>query len=95
MGFLSRTFIPRGVRKAAHPVRTVKSSAKKAVTPKSVKKVQRALNPLDSLQYGLERKATTAIRSGGKTSGGTPVYRHGSCPVKHRSAEAAVKCRNA
>lgn len=94
MGFLSRTFVPRSVRKAAHPVRTAKSSAKRAVTPKSVKKVQRALNPIDSLQYGLERQVTTAVRSGGKKSP-APVYRHGSCPVKHRTPEAAATWRNA
>lgn len=94
MGFLSRTFIPRSVRKAAHPVRTAKSSATRAVTPKSVYKAQRLLNPIDSIQYGIERQVTTAIRSGSKQKSSAAVYRHGSCPVKHRTPEAAAKCRN-
>jgi hypothetical protein len=34
MGFLSRLLVPRGVRRAVHPVRTVK----RAATPKVVKK---------------------------------------------------------
>jgi hypothetical protein len=42
MGFLSRLLVPRSVRRATHPVRT----AKRAVTPKAVKKVQRSLHPI-------------------------------------------------
>lgn len=83
MGFLSRMFVPRGVRRAMHPVRT----AKRAVTPKSVKRARRALHPIDNAVYGFERSLNT--KHGPKA----PVYRHGSCTVNHRSAEAAARCR--
>jgi hypothetical protein len=92
MGFLSRLLVPRGVRRAMHPVRTVK----RAATPKAVKKARRALHPVDNIVYGAERQVITSLRSGRrrrrKSRG--PVYRHGSCPVAHRSPEAAAKCRN-
>jgi hypothetical protein len=84
MGFLSRMFVPRGVRRAMHPARTVK----RAVTPKSVKQLRRAAHPIDNAIYSLERGLNT------KRRGRAPVYRHGSCPVKHRTAAAATNCRN-
>jgi len=58
MGFLTRMFVPRSVRRAAHPVRTVK----RAATPKTVKKLQRAAHPLDSAVYGIERSLNTKPR---------------------------------
>ena len=88
MGFFSRLLIPRSVRRAAHPGRAVK----RAVTPKVVKKASRALHPIDNAVYSLQRSAATTIRSGGKSK--APVFRHGSCPVNHRSAEAAARCKN-
>ena len=88
MGFFSRLLIPRNVRRAAHPGRAVK----RAVTPKAVKKASRALHPLDNAVYSVQRSAATAIRSGGKRK--APVFRHGNCPVNHRSAEAAARCKN-
>ena len=92
MGFLSRLLVPRGVRRAMHPVRTVK----RAATPKAAKKARRALHPVDNIVYGAERQVITSLRSGRRRrrKGRSPVYRHGSCPVAHRSAEAAAKCRN-
>lgn len=88
MGFLSRLLIPRSVRRAAHPGRAVK----RAVTPKSIKKARRALHPIDNAMYSIERSAATTIRSGRKPK--AAVFRHGSCPVKHRTAEAASRCGN-
>jgi hypothetical protein len=88
MGFLSRLLIPRSVRRAAHPVRAVK----RTVTPKSIKKAKRALHPIDNVIYSMERSAATTIRSGRKPK--APVFQHGSCPVKHRTADAAARCRN-
>jgi hypothetical protein len=88
MGFFSRLLVPRSVRRAMHPGRAVK----RAVTPKAVKRASRALHPIDNAVYSMERSAATAIRSGGKRK--APVFRHGNCPVHHRSAEAAAKCRN-
>ena len=92
MGFLSRLLVPRSVRRALHPVRTVKRSA----TPKVVKNARRALHPVDNFVYGAERDVITSLRSGRKRqrNGRAPVYRHGSCPIAHRSPEAAAKCRN-
>jgi hypothetical protein len=90
VGFFSRLFVPRSVRRAVHPGRAVK----RAVTPKAVKKVSRALHPVDNAVYSMQRSAATAIRSGGRKKGKTPVFRHGNCKVNHRSAEAAARCRN-
>jgi hypothetical protein len=86
MGFLSRMFVPRGIRRAMHPVRT----AKRAATPKSIKRARRALHPVSNAKYSVERSLNTKPR---KRSGGGPVYRHGACTVNHRSPEAAAKCR--
>ena len=58
MGFLSRLFVPRSVRRAAHPVRAVKRTA----TPKAAKKATRAMHPLDNTIYGVERSGTTTLR---------------------------------
>ncbi len=96
MGFLSRLLVPRSVRRAMHPVRTVK----RAATPKIVKRTERAMHPVDNAIYSAERSAVTSLRSGRKKrakaqrSGRAPIYRHGSCPVAHRTAQAAAKCRS-
>jgi hypothetical protein len=92
VGFLSRLLVPRSVRRAAHPVRAVK----RAATPKVVKQARRALHPVDNIVYGAEREVITSLRSGRKRrrKGRAPVYRHGACPVAHRTPEAAAKCRN-
>lgn len=81
MGILSRMLIPRGVRRAMHPV----STAKRAVTLKSVKRARRALHPIDNAIY----QATRPRRAVSYWS-----YRHGACPVRHRTSAAAVNCRN-
>jgi hypothetical protein len=88
MGFLTRLLIPRSVRRAAHPVRTVK----RAATPKVVKQARRAMHPIDNAKYSVERSVATSIRSGSRRK--AQVFRHGNCPVKHRTPEAAAKCRN-
>jgi hypothetical protein len=77
-----------------HPVRTVK----RAATPKVVKQARRAMHPVDNAVYGAERAVATSLRSGRKPaakarSSRGVVYRHGSCPVAHRSPEAAARCR--
>jgi hypothetical protein len=84
MGFLSRMLVPRGVRRAAHPVRGVK----RAVTPKVVKRARRALSPVDNAVYSLERKLNTKPRRRTRA----PKYTHANCSVKHRTYEAAEKC---
>lgn len=90
VGFLSRLLIPRTVRRAAHPGRAVK----RAVTPKAVRRARRAMSPLDNMKYGVERSIATSLRSGRKKGGRAPAYRHGSCPVDHRTQDAAARCRN-
>lgn len=86
VGFFSRLFVPRSVRRAMHPVR----SAKRAVTPKAIKRARRALHPVDNAVYGMQRSLNTKRRKGT----GSQVYQHGSCPVKHRTPAAVAKCRN-
>jgi hypothetical protein len=88
MGFFSRLLVPRSVRRAMHPGRAVK----RAVTPKVVKKASRAIHPIDNAVYSAQRSVATSIRSGRKRK--ARVYRHGKCPINHRSPEAAAKCRN-
>jgi hypothetical protein len=85
MGFLSRLFIPRGVRRAMHPGRAVK----RAVTPKAVKRAQRAMHPVSNAIYDVERSLNTKRRPKSKA----PIYHHGTCTVNHRTPEAAAKCR--
>jgi hypothetical protein len=65
MGILWRLFAPkplkkarRTVRKAAHPVRT----ATRAVTPKPVKQLQRAANPLNLAELKAEDAIVNAVR---------------------------------
>jgi len=79
VGFLSRMLVPRGVRRAMHPARAVR----RAVTPKTIKRAGRALHPLDNAAYGITRSLNTKPRR----KGSSKVYRHGSCPVKHRTPE--------
>jgi hypothetical protein len=56
------------------------------------------MHPLDNAIYGAERSVATSLRSGRKRKqrrkGRAPVYRHGTCPVAHRTPEATAKCRN-
>ena len=86
MGFLTRLLIPRKVRRIAHPGRAVK----RAVTPKAVRRVRRLGHPVSNAGYAVERSLKTKRRRKAKGQ----VYRHGMCPVQHRSAAAAAKCRN-
>jgi len=83
VGFFSRLLIPRGVRRAVHPGRAVK----RAITPKPIKRVRRAMSPIDNMKYGVERSIATSLRTGRKRRGRAPVYRHGNCPVNHRTQE--------
>jgi hypothetical protein len=82
MGFFSRLLVPRGVRRAMHPARTVK----RAITPKPIKRARRAMHPVSNAIYAVERSLNTNRRPK------APVYRHGTCTVKHRTPEAAARC---
>jgi hypothetical protein len=57
-----------------------------------VKQARRAMHPIDNAKYSIERSAATSIRSRPKRR--AQVFRHGNCAVKHRTPEAAAKCRN-
>jgi hypothetical protein len=63
VGVLSRLLVPRSVRRAAHPVRT----ARRAVTPKPIKKIKRSIyvatNPLGALEGAAENAVVGALRS--------------------------------
>ena len=87
IGLFSRLSVPRSVRRAMHPVHGVK----RAVTPKAIKRAGRAMHPVDNAVYGVRRSLNTKRRA---PSGGAPGFRHGECPVKHRTSAAAAKCRN-
>jgi hypothetical protein len=87
MGFFTRLLVPRKVRRAVHPGRALK----RAVTPEPVKRVRRAMSPIDNVIYGVERALNTKPRRRRTSS---PTYRHGSCLVRHRTAAAAARCRN-
>lgn len=65
MGFLTRALVPRGVRHAAHPVRTVK----RAATPKAVKQIQHAAHPVSNAIYGVERSLNTKRKAGADQEG--------------------------
>lgn len=86
VGFFSRMFIPRSVRRATHPLRSVK----RAMTPKSVKRARRAMHPIDNAVYSLERQLNTKPRPRSTA----PAYTHPGCRVRHRTPEAAARCRN-
>jgi hypothetical protein len=60
-----------------------------------LKRAQQKLRPIDNLKYSIERWIATSLRSGLKKKGISRVYRHGNCPVNHRTPEAAARCRNA
>jgi len=64
MGFLTRALVPRGVRRATHPVRTVR----RAATPRPVKQARRALHPVSNAVYGVERSLNTKPRKPRKTT---------------------------
>ena len=82
---LSRMLIPRKVRRVAHPGRAVK----RAVTPRSVRQIRHAMHPVSNAKYSVERSLNTKRSSASRAT----VYHHGTCPVNHRTPEAAAKCR--
>lgn len=90
MGFITRRLIPRKVRRLAHPVR----AAKRAIYPKPLKQAINIVsifrNPVSSGVYAVERSVFTKSK---KRSAPARTYQHGCCVIKHRSKEAAMKCR--
>ena len=98
MGFFTRRLVPRKVRRLVHPVRAVR----RKVTPKPIKRISRATgvvrNPVSTGLYAAERAVFSSPKRSRKpaksrTTVPALVYRHGSCSVKHRTPEAAGRCR--
>ena len=86
MGFFSRLPVPRGMRRATHPEPAVAA----AVAPEAVEVAHHA--PPASNGHSAQHAAAATIQA--EANGSAGVFRHGDCPVNHRSAEAAAKCRN-
>jgi hypothetical protein len=83
MGFFSRLPVPRGMRRAARPA--------PAVAPEAVEVAQHAPQAASN-GHPVQHSAAATIQA--EANGNAGVFRHGDCPVNHRSAEAAAKCRN-
>jgi hypothetical protein len=97
VGFFSRLLAPRAARRAGSSGR----ASKRAATPKVVKKARQDPSPVENAVYSVERSITTSLRGKTslkgkkrKTTKTTKEWRHGKCQVKHRSREAAARCRN-
>jgi Flp pilus assembly protein TadB len=89
MGMLSRALVPRGVRRAAHPVRTAKSAA----TPRVVKQARNVVNPIDSARYyGVERPLNTKPRKQGRprTLAALDESETGNTPEQNRAISQAA-----
>jgi hypothetical protein len=86
MGVIKRLLVPRKVRRAAHPVRT----ARRAVTPKPIKKIKRsvyvATNPVGALGNAAENAAVHALRP--KQRGGKSRSTAGSGTSRHSGTKS-------
>ena len=87
MGFFSRLPVPRGMRRATHP----EPPAAPAMAPEAVEVAHHAPHPASN---GHSARQPTAANIQPGANGKDGVWRHGDCPVNHRSPEAAAKCRN-
>lgn len=56
-----RGFLPRGVRRAMHPVRSTAGSIKRRATPKPIRTVQYARHPVGTGTTWLGRKARRSL----------------------------------
>ncbi len=86
MGFFSRLLIPRKARRLAHPGRAVK----RKITPRPLKRISHAVHPFSNATYSVQRSLNTKHQRRSHK----PVYMHGSCPIRHRTPQAAARCRN-
>ena len=87
MGFFSRLPVPRGMRRATHP----EPAAAQAVAPEAVEVAQPAAQAASN-GHPVQHSPVATMQA--EANGNAGVFRHGDCPVNHRSAEAAAKCRN-
>ena len=92
MGFFSRLLVPRR-ESATGRLQYLREDPALPKGPIAFTPCdQGALHPVDNAVYAAQRSAATAIRSGRKPK--ARVWNHGSCPVNHRSPDAAVSRRN-
>jgi hypothetical protein len=75
------------MRRAAHP----EALGTPAVTPEAIEVARQAPHAADN-GHPVQQSAAATIQA--EANGKDGVWRHGDCPVNHRSAEAAAKCRN-
>lgn len=91
MGILTRLLVPRTVRRAAHPVRT----ARRAVTPKPIKRARRTLyvatNPFGAAEGALENAVVDALRPRRRR----PATRRGSSAPARSTVEREARFRDA
>jgi hypothetical protein len=64
----------------------------RAVAPNATKEATLVLDPIDNSVPSVESSTEAAVESGGENK--AAGFQHGNCPVRHRSTEAAAKCRN-
>jgi hypothetical protein len=88
MGFFSRLPVPRGMRRATHPEQAVAQAA----VPEAVEVANGALHPAGGAAPVAQAPVAATIESAANGSAG--VWHHDDCKIKHRSPEAAAKCRN-
>ena len=86
MGFLTRLLIPRSVS-AAPCTRREPSSAPSR--PRASSGPDEYLTRSTTQSYGVARSLNT------KKPQRKPFYRHETCTIRHRTPEAAAKCRRA
>jgi hypothetical protein len=94
VGFISGLLAPRAGRRGRKPGR----ANKRATAANLIKKTRGSTSPAGNSVYSIERSVTTTSLLRGKkkrkTTKTTTEWRHGKCQVKHRSREAAARCRN-
>jgi hypothetical protein len=75
------------MRRATHP--------EPAVTPAATLEAVEVAHPAPRpASNGHPAQHPAAVTTQAEANGKAGVWRHGDCPVNHRSAEAAAKCRN-
>ncbi len=89
---LTRLVTGLGLRRPAAPCRRTGRRAGRRTG--AVRKAGRAARAGDRQITRIERSVTTTwLPSGRKKRRTTSEWRHGSCPVRHRSHQAAARCR--
>jgi hypothetical protein len=100
MGIFKRLLVPRSVRKAVHPARTAKRAVKRAVVPKTIRKLERAAfvttNPIKATEQGLENAVVKSVsgrhhKRGSSAQGGPNISRVGKRTPNNISIASSTK----